>query len=241
MPGAKKQKAYLTVKEAVLGRIRSGELKPGDMIPKEEDLARDFGCARMTAHRALRELAEEGVIERRKRAGSRVALQTGRSALFEIPRVDKEIEATGARYGYRLLERKMTQPAALPRARLELAPKDRALKLVCLHSASNTPFQLEERWINLKAIPAAAEESFETASPNLWLLNALPWSEVEHVVSALNASRWAAEHLEVPEGEALLLVERRTWNEGGVITYARFLHPGRFFSLTTGGKREMAV
>jgi GntR family histidine utilization transcriptional repressor len=237
MSGGAKQSAYLKVKDAVMSRIRAGDWKPGDLIPKEEDLARDFGCARMTANRALRELAEEGVIERRKRAGSRVALQTGRNALFEIPRVDKEIEATGAAYRYRLLERKIAEPAALARSRLGLEPGEKALKLICLHHANETPFQLEERWINLAAAPEAAAESFQEINPNLWLLERLPWSEVEHVVSAVNASPWAAKRLEVPEGEALLLVERRTWNEEARITYARFLHPGRFYSLRAGGLR----
>ena len=47
------------------------------MIPGEEALAREFGCARATVNRALRDLAEAGVLERRRKAGTRVALQPG--------------------------------------------------------------------------------------------------------------------------------------------------------------------
>ena len=54
-----KRPAYLTIKQHVLDRIQSGALKPGDAIPGEEALAREFGVSRMTVNRAMRELSDE--------------------------------------------------------------------------------------------------------------------------------------------------------------------------------------
>ena len=99
--------SYLEIKHHVLGKIRAGAWPPGTLIPKERELAEAFGCARMTVHRALRELADEGVVERRRRSGTRVALQTTRSAMLEIPRVDQEIERQGAIYRYRRIARRI--------------------------------------------------------------------------------------------------------------------------------------
>ena len=59
----------------VLQRIRTREWGPGALIPTEEALAREFGCARATVSRALREVAAAGLLERRRKAGTRVALQ----------------------------------------------------------------------------------------------------------------------------------------------------------------------
>ena len=51
----------------------------------------------------MRELAQEGFLERRRKDGTRVVMPVGRSANFEIPRIRLEIEETGATYRYALL------------------------------------------------------------------------------------------------------------------------------------------
>ena len=51
----------------------------------------------------MRELTEEGILERRRKAGTLVVMPVGRSANFEIPRIRLEIEETGATYRYALL------------------------------------------------------------------------------------------------------------------------------------------
>ena len=54
---------YKSVKSDMLARITDREWAPGDLIPNEEDLARNYGCSRATVNRALRELAEAGLVE----------------------------------------------------------------------------------------------------------------------------------------------------------------------------------
>lgn len=228
--------SYRNVKQHVLGQIHSGVWRPGALIPKEQELADTFGCARMTVHRALRELAEEGVVERRRRLGTRVALQTERSAFIEIPRVDQEIEATGASYRYARIARRVARPNATSAAHLNMPTDQKALRVECLHYANDVPFQLEERWINLAVVPEAGGESFLERSPNAWLLEHRPWSDVEHVISAVGATARAARHLEIKAGDPLLVVERRTWSDEQVITSARMLHPGRFYRIRAGGR-----
>lgn len=61
---------YETVKQALLHQIRSGELRPGDKLPKEEDLMKQFHVSGITIRKAMTELANEGVITRIKRKGS---------------------------------------------------------------------------------------------------------------------------------------------------------------------------
>ena len=54
-------------------RIRSGSWAPGYRLPSEADLCDHFGTARMTVSRALRSLTEDGLVIRKRRAGSFVA------------------------------------------------------------------------------------------------------------------------------------------------------------------------
>ncbi|MBT6277283.1 MAG: UTRA domain-containing protein [Chromatiales bacterium] len=58
----------------------------------------------------------------------------------------------------------------------------------CLHYANDVPFQFEERWINLAVVPEAEAEPFLEQPPNIWLLERKPWSNVEHVISAMNST-----------------------------------------------------
>jgi GntR family histidine utilization transcriptional repressor len=218
--------SYIDVKAEILGRIRGGDLAPGDTVPGEQALAGEFGCARVTVNRALRELAEAGVVERRRKAGTRVLAATPRDASVEIPSVRGEIEAAGEAYRYELLLRRIAAPPAGVRVALGLEPGAKALHLRCRHWAGGRVHQFEERWINLEVVPVARGADFSASGPNDWLIRAMPLSQVEHVLSAANASAAEAALLGIAEGAALFVVERRTWIDGRAITHARLLHPG---------------
>ena len=69
----KRTLSYATVKTSIEERIAAGGWQPGVRLPSERELVQEFGCARMTVHRALRELEAEGLIERRQGSGSYVA------------------------------------------------------------------------------------------------------------------------------------------------------------------------
>ena len=146
---------YQNIKTEMREWIQTGIWKQGGLIPVEAALAKEFGCARATVNRALRELAQEGILERRRKAGTRVVMPVGRSANFEIPRIRLEIEETGATYRYALLLREVTVPTANVRNKLETSQEIRSLHLHCLHYSNEAPFQFEDRWINLKSIPEA--------------------------------------------------------------------------------------
>ena len=83
---------YRDVKTDILSKITKGEWPLGSLVPNEVDLAETYGCARATVNRAMRELADEGFIERRRKAGTRVRMAPVRQARFDIPLVRAEIE-----------------------------------------------------------------------------------------------------------------------------------------------------
>jgi len=155
---------YQNIKTEMREWIQTGIWKQGGLIPVEAALAKEYGCARATVNRALRKLAQEGILERRRKAGTRVVMPVGRSANFEIPRIRLEIEETGATYRYALLLREVTVPPANVRSKLETSQEIRSLHLHCLHYSNEAPFQFEDRWINLKSIP----EVEETIQMNGW-------------------------------------------------------------------------
>lgn len=61
---------YIQLKALLLEQIMDGRYGAGDQLPTEHDLCARYGISRTPVHRALAELAEEGVIVRRRRHGS---------------------------------------------------------------------------------------------------------------------------------------------------------------------------
>ncbi len=204
------------VQREVLRRIHAREWRPGDAIPNEADLADAFGCARTTVNRALRELAETGLIERRRKAGTRVALQPTRLARLEIPLLRQEVEARGQVHGYALLRRETAE--APPAVAAKMGVSGDFLHVQATHFADGTPFAHEDRWIDPAAAPGAAEEAFDRISANEWLLMHAPFTRGDIAFSAAEATPQVAQALQIPPGTAVFVTDRTTWDHDRAVT-----------------------
>ena len=194
------------IQAEALRRIQAREWLPGAQIPNEAALAAELGCARATVNRALRALAEDGWLERRRRAGTRVALSPQRRAQMVVPVLRQEVEATGKTYGHRLLHSNRT---------------DTILSLHALHLADGAPYAVEDREIDLVTLPSASEVDFERISPNEWLVQNAPFDHgtMEYLAGAAGA--FEATYLRCVEGVSLLMLLRETFSEAGRITKVR--------------------
>ena len=224
---ASELKSWDSIKTELMRRISTHEWAPGDPIPAEERLAEEFGCARATVHRALRELSEAGLIERRRRAGSRVVQTPVRKATLQIPITRLDIEGRGHRYRFALLEMETANAPPPVTSLFGVAAGTRFLHMRTLHFADGHPFVYEDRWLDSAAVPEIAKADFRTMTVNEWLVRNVGYTRGDISFSAEAASASDAEHLDVPIGAALFVVRRATWNERGAITSVRLAHaPG---------------
>lgn len=224
--------SYQDIKVKVLQSIRDNTWPPGTIMPGEVELAERFGCARATVNRAMRELAEEGILDRKRKAGTRVKKSPTRQAKFVIPVIRDEVENTGGTYRYALVTRTQMPAPSWLCAKLQLLPEDQVLHLHCMHYSDNKPYQYEDRWINLSAAPGALDTDFKSIGPNEWLVREIPFTDAELTFSASRASRDVAEFLDSAEGDALFTIERTTWLNKQTVTFAR-LHFSPGYQLTT--------
>ncbi|EEX09330.1 histidine utilization repressor [Ruegeria lacuscaerulensis ITI-1157] len=213
--------SYKDIKQTVLGRIRSGEWRPDTLMPNEEDLAVEFSCTRTTVNRALRELAEEGFLERRRKAGTRVSSAPQRQARFTIPLVRDEVEAMGGTYRYALVSAQAETAPEWLAARLALTPGQRVVHVRCMHYSGNTPFQFEDRWIVINSVPQVEQADFSAIGPNEWLVQTVPFTNVELSFLASRADATLAGFMDVTEGEPVFTAERITWLQGQPVTLAK--------------------
>lgn len=212
------------IREEIAAAIRSGEWRPGDRVPTEQELAQRYGCARATVSKALGELAAAGLVERRRKAGTFVAPPPVHSAVMTVPDLAELIAARGERYDWVLTSRR------IDRAGKPLCPPP-ALRIDGVHFAAGEPFALETRFIALGEVPGAASADFAAEAPGTWLLGHIPWTEARHVIRAVNAQRAEAARLDIAPRAACLELDRTTWRAGRVVTHVRQLFRGDRFDL----------
>lgn len=214
---------WQSVQDEVLRRIHAREWKPGDLIPNEADLALEFGCARTTVNRALRSLADSGLLDRRRKAGTRVALQPVAKATLNITVIRSEIEERGQKYGYQLITRRVEVPPVSVSAAMGTDAAGELLHIRALHLANDRPYALEDRWINTLVVPNAMEETFMLLSANEWLLKHTPYTHGDIAFSATAATKDEAAILNCPEQSALLAIDRLTWDNSASVTKVRLM------------------
>lgn len=220
------------IRAEVLRRIRARDWPPGALIPGEEALAEEFGVARATVNRALTALAEAGVIERRKRAGTRVAELPVRRARLEIPVIRLDVLGRGLAYGFKLLADRV-EPAPVPiAARLGLPEGQPMRYLETLHLAGGRPFLLETRWLNPAVLPDPPPD-FAAVSANEWLVTHVSLVSGDIAFTAEPATPREAEVMGLAPGTALLIAERTTQGVAGPVTFVRLAHaPGHRVAMT---------
>ncbi|MFC4171116.1 histidine utilization repressor [Microvirga sp. GCM10011540] len=226
VPAGAKQHLYQRIRDDIEARIMSGEWPPGHRVPFEHELMAEYGCSRMTVNKVLSTLASNGLITRRRRAGSVVAEPSKERAVLEIQDFAFDAARTGSIYRFRILHRAVERLDSTAAQRIGLPAGSQVLSVVTIHLIDGLPGAYEERLINLAAVPEASEESFAGDPPGTWLLRRVPWTDAEHIVRAVNADRTLARHLHLQSGDACLVLERRTWQAGTFITEARITYPG---------------
>ncbi|OWU66861.1 hypothetical protein ATO2_17425 [Roseovarius sp. 22II1-1F6A] len=215
-------------------KIVDGTWPPGFLLPKETELATQYGVSRMTMNKVLTRLASDGFVIRRKRSGTVVAQPRAESAVLAINNIGEEVAALGRRYKWALLSSENRTGNAQDRRLLSLnedEPGENALFLQGLHYSNDEPFCLETRVINSALVPDALSVDFQAEVPGTWLLKTMPWTKARHHVRAINVSGRDATLLELPAGAACLEMLRRTQIEDNWVTCARLLYPGEAHQL----------
>ena len=222
---------YAAVKASLKRRIAQGGWQPGTRLPSERELVQQFACARMTVHRALRELEEEGLIERRQGSGSFVAELHPISNLLRVRDIADEIAERGHGHTTRVCGLSQDAADAPLAAAMRLGVGAPVFHVQLVHLENGVPIQFEDRHVNPALAPDLLAQDFTCVTPSFVLFEHAPLTEAEQVVEATLATPALASLLGVAAGSALLMVSRRTVSQGTVASVARLYHPGARYRL----------
>ncbi|MGJ7558183.1 histidine utilization repressor [Variovorax sp. RB2P76] len=229
---------YAQVKDHISRKIQDGTWPPGHRLPSEHELVAQFGMARMTVNRALRELVEQGRITRVAGVGSFVAENKPQSTLLQIANIASEIRQRGHDYRCDMIEVERLAASPDVAAWLDLRAGASVFHSVCLHLENGTPVQLEERYVNPQVVPDYLEQDFAAMPPSEYLVRNVPFDQIEHVVDAVLPTAEQAERLAMEPTAPCLLLTRRTWSRNTPVTWVRCLHPASRYSLGSRFKAD---
>ena len=216
---------YLKLKQYIVRHIANGDWPPLSRIPSENDLVLKFGVSRMTVNRALRELTHSGVVTRVQGVGTFVAGAKAESAIFEVRSIRDEILARDQIHTVKVLLCEATVPRPATTSQFGLEAGTELFHSRLLHYANGKPLQLEDRFINPLSAPDYLGIDFEMEIPHKYLMRVAPLERAEHVIDAELANKRTAALLDVDEGAPLLVLTRRTWSRGRVVSHVRLTYP----------------
>ena len=223
---------YQQLKDLVIGRIEAGELRPGDRVPSEHELVEAMNVSRMTANRALRELHDEGYVERVAGRGTFVADFRSQSHLLEVQNIADEIARRGHVHSCEVLRQSRQHARGEIARALDVEQGTDVYHLLLVHAENGVPIQVEDRHVIADFAPDCLQQDFSAVTPSAYLTAIAPLQEAEQVVRAVQPNAAVRQRLQMRDGEPSLVVIRRTWSRGRPVTFARLHHPGTRYELT---------
>jgi GntR family histidine utilization transcriptional repressor len=218
--------AYEQVKAFVKAQISAGAWRPGDAVPSEAALQQQFGVSRMTANRAMKELAVEGLVTRVQGSGTVVAQLHRISTTLAFRDIHEEIVGRGHAHTSRVLTLESRRADAALAQVFRLRPGARLFHSVLVHFEDGIPIQLEDRHVNPASAPDYLSANFSATTPTSYLLEHAPLTEASYSIEAALASAEEARCLQIRRGEPCLVMTRSTVSGPHVASLARLVHPG---------------
>lgn len=210
---------WRAVQAEILDRIRQRTYPPDSLIPTEHELAAELGCARATISRALGDLAARGVLERRRKVGTRVSPCMAAASTVTYPTLSQQIRAAGKTCAHKILRMEMLTPPPETRAELAIGNSEEALLTAGVMLADGKPWCFERRWTRKEIGTKMMEQSFQRSGTSDWLAANVPFTRIELWLTASSAADLGAtEALAVTPVTPLLVRHSCSWSEATPIT-----------------------
>ncbi|EGU40088.1 histidine utilization repressor [Vibrio ichthyoenteri ATCC 700023] len=226
---------YQQIKNYILEQIDSGQWTVGTRIATELELTKQFSVSRMTVNKALRDLVNDGRLERTPRLGTFVCqpIEKSESPLTDIRNIADEISARGKQYSNEILQHKSLVADETIATKLGVKLGSKVYFSEILHYADTLPIQLEQRWVNPVCAPDYLKQNFSQFTPTEYLFNSCPLSAIEHSVEAVIANTMTRQCLHLAPNEPCLLLHRRTWSGQQLVSSALLYHPAFRYKLSS--------
>jgi GntR family transcriptional regulator len=200
--------AYQRIQSSIRKRIDAGQLRPGDPVSSERDLAKLHEVSLMTARHALATLEREGIVERRRGVGTFVAAP--KIQFNKLMSYTEQMAARSLTAASKIIFAKVIDNEPDAAARLLLSPSEQLIKLERLRHASEEPFALETCYLSAAGFPGLLSTPLQCDSLFAILEREydVKLGYADEVIDATAADPRTAELFNVPRREPLLRIRQ---------------------------------
>jgi GntR family transcriptional regulator len=209
---------YKRIQSAIRKRIESSDLRPGDPVASERELAKLHNVSLMTARHALAGLEREGLVERRRGAGTFVSAP--KIHFNKLMSYTEHMSSRGLAPRSRVLVAKIIEDEAEVAARLSLPATSSLVKIERLRLTAEEPFALETVYLpasdfaEVVHAPLGRVSLFATLEHDYGIELAYADEEVD----ATAAEGPVADLLQVPRGYPALRIRQVIYSTSGKAT-----------------------
>ena len=200
---------YVQLEQVLRAKIASGEWKPNQRIPSENELNRMYGLSRMTARGVLTTLVNEGVLFRVPGKGTFLAPVKIDAISPAYGGVREQLEAMGYQTTTAVLGVEREQPTARVREKLGLPQDDEVYAIHRLRSVQGEPISLHHSYVPAALAPGL--DQHDPGSEQLCVIlekhYGLAMKQVEEHLEATAATIAEAEQLHMRRGQPVLLLQ----------------------------------
>lgn len=225
---------YFRLHNLLKDSILNGTIDNGQQMPTEQQLAEAFSVSRITAKRAMDELAAEGLVDRRRGKGTHVTYEyTPQPLRAPLIGMLQEIESMARHSDVKVLECSKRKPPSAMREMLGMADGDKALHLTRVRSRDGQPFGYYDSWTTGLTKPTKKRDFERFTRLEIFRKQHLIISHVTQTISAVAADEELARQLETEIGAPLISMARHSFetHEGQerLVDYLLlYYHPDRF-------------
>jgi GntR family transcriptional regulator len=218
---------YFQIQCALVEKIHSGELKEGDLLTSEWQLARAYHVSRVTAREALHGLKTSGYASSLRGRGTFVTKPKREKPLTQLRGFTEEIAERGMVPASRLLEQRVIDATAELAESLEVQVGSPVMRLRRLRLADGIPMAVEKTYISLSRFPGIQQINFGEKSLYQTLRDQfsvhLAWAA--ETIEILPANCEESRLLKIPAKAGVLSISRNTITEDRVpieVTVSRY-------------------
>ncbi len=207
--------AYKRIQSTILKRVEAGQLKPGDAVDSERELAKIHGVSLMTARHALAGLEREGFVVRRRGAGTFVA--PPKIHFNKLMSYTEQMAGRGLTIASKLLSLTVVDTEHEVAARLALPATSRLVKLERIRLGGEEPFALETCYLSADEFGDLTHARLDRVSLFSILEHdyGLEIAHADEEIDATSADAHTARLLGIPHGSPVLRIRQEIYSDKG--------------------------
>lgn len=209
--------AYKRIQGTIVKLLKSGQLKPGDIVDSERELAKLHGVSLMTARHALAGLEREGVVVRRRGAGTFVA--PPKIHFNKLMSYTEQMSGRGMPVSSKLLSLELVDTEPEVAARLALPAASGLVKIERLRLGGNEPFAIETCYLSAAEFSGVTQSRLDRSSLFSILEHdyGLEIAHADEEVDATTVDSQSARLLGVSQGAPVLRIRQKIYSTKGKV------------------------